>query len=78
MKLNSTNYGIYKPMRWLVMLITLVFISGVSYSQVAINNDNSAPAASANAWQLTQLFTVASGSGSIAIASRATSQSGWM
>lgn len=47
MKLNSTNYGIYKPMGWLVMLITLVFISGVSYSQVAINNDNSAPAASA-------------------------------
>ncbi len=47
MKLNSTNYGIYKPLGWFVILIALVFISGVSYSQVAINNDNSAPAASA-------------------------------
>ena len=47
MKLNSTNNGIYRPMNWLVMLITLVFFSGVGYSQVAINNDNSAPDASA-------------------------------
>ncbi|MCD4729350.1 MAG: hypothetical protein K8R74_02030 [Bacteroidales bacterium] len=47
MKLNFTNYGIYRPTGWLVMLITLVFISGVGYSQVAINNDNSAPDASA-------------------------------
>lgn len=47
MKQNSTNYGIYRPMTWLVLLIALVFISGVGYSQVAINNDNSAPDASA-------------------------------
>ena len=47
MKQNSTNYGIYRPMTWLVIIIALVFISGVGYSQVAINNDNSAPDASA-------------------------------
>lgn len=47
MKQNSTNYGIYRPMNWLVLIIALVFISGVGYSQVAINTDNSAPDASA-------------------------------
>ena len=47
MKQNSTNYGIYRPMTWLVLIIALVLISGVGYSQVAINNDNSAPDASA-------------------------------
>ena len=47
MKQNPTNYRIYQPMGWFVLLITLVFISGVGYSQVAINNDNSAPDASA-------------------------------
>jgi hypothetical protein len=47
MKLNSTKNGIYKPMNWLVLLIALVLISGAGYSQVAINNDNSAPDASA-------------------------------
>jgi len=33
------------------MLITLVFISGVGYSQVAINNDNSAPDSTATVFR---------------------------
>ncbi len=47
MKSNSTFNGIYKPIGWFVMIVALVLISGVGYSQVAINNDNSNPDASA-------------------------------
>ncbi|MCB0804556.1 MAG: hypothetical protein KDC05_02095 [Bacteroidales bacterium] len=42
-----TLKSIHKPNKWFILLVTLVFTTGLSYSQVAINNDNSSPNASA-------------------------------
>jgi len=47
MKPNSTKNGIYRSMNWLVLLVAFTLMSVAGYSQVAINNDNSFPDASA-------------------------------
>jgi len=47
MKSKITFYGLKKPARLFVLLMAFVFASGLGYSQVAINADNSLPDASA-------------------------------
>lgn len=50
MKSNVTFHGVNMPFnskKWFILLFTVLLSSGLTYSQVAINTDNSAPDASA-------------------------------
>ena len=47
MNANFTIFGLNKPSKWFILVIAVVFSTGLSYSQVAINNDNSSPHSSA-------------------------------
>jgi len=47
MNSKFTIFSVNKLNKWFVLLMTVVFTTGISYAQVAINNDNSAPSASA-------------------------------